>query len=40
MSYYKSTIERRKTGLIHWDMDWSSGCYTLYAPQTGNGLVK
>ena len=36
----KSTIERRKTGLIHWDMDWSSGCYTLYAPQTGNGLVK
>ena len=40
MSYYKSTIERRKTGLIYWDMDWSSGCYTLYAPQTGNGLVK
>ena len=40
MSWYKSTIERRKTGLIHWDMDWSSGCYTLYAPQTGNGLVK
>ena len=36
----KSTIERRKTGLIHWDMDWSSGCYTLYTPQTGNGLVK
>ena len=36
----KSTIERRKTGLIYWDMDWSSGCYTLYAPQTGNGLVK
>ena len=35
-----STIARRKTGLIHWDMDWSSGCYTLYAPQTGNGLVK
>ena len=21
-------------------MDWSSGCYTLYAPQTGKGLVK
>ena len=36
----KSTIERRKTGLIYWDQDWSSGCYTLYAPQTGNGLVK
>ena len=40
MSYYKSTIERRKTGLIYRDNDWSSGCYTLYAPQTGNGLVK
>ena len=40
MSDYKSTIERRKTGLIHWDMDWSSGLYTLYTPQTGNGLVK
>ena len=40
MSYYKSTVERRKTGLIYWDMDWSSGCYTLYAPQTGDGLVK
>jgi outer membrane protein assembly factor BamB len=38
--YYESTIARRKTGLIYWDMDWSSGCYTLYAPQTGNGLVK
>ena len=40
MSWYKSTIERRKTGLIYWDMDWSSGLYTLYTPQTGNGLVK
>ena len=40
MNYYESTIERRKTGLIYWDQDWASGCYTLYAPQTGNGLVK
>ncbi len=40
MSQYKSTVERRKTGLIYWDMDWSSGLYTLYTPQTGNGLVK
>jgi len=40
MNQYKSTVERRKTGLIYWDMDWSSGCYTLYTPQTGNGLVK
>ena len=40
MNQYKSTIERRKTGLIYWDMDWSSGLYTLYTPQTGNGLVK
>ena len=40
MSWYKSTVNRRKTGLIHWDMDWSSGLYTLYTPQTGNGLVK
>ena len=40
MSDYKSTVERRKTGLIYWDMDWSSGLYTLYTPQTGNGLVK
>ena len=38
--WYKPTIERRKTGLIYWDNDWSSGCYTLYAPQTANGLVK
>ena len=38
--WYKPTVERRKTGLIYWDNDWSSGCYTLYAPQTGNGLVK
>ena len=40
MRHYKSTIERRKTGLIYWDMDWSSGCYTLYAAQSGKGLVK
>jgi hypothetical protein len=37
--WYKSTIERRKTGLIYWDRDHSSGCYTLYASQTGNGRV-
>ena len=40
MRWYKPTIERRKTGLIYWDNEWSSGCYTLYAPQTGGGLVK
>ena len=40
MRWYKPTIERRKTGLIYWDNEWSSGCYTLYAPQTGRGLVK
>ena len=39
MNYYESTIERRKTGLIYWDNEMSSGCWTLYAPQTGNGFV-
>ena len=40
MSWYESTVKRRKTGKIYWDMDWSSGLYTLYTPQTGNGLVR
>ncbi len=40
MNYYESTIARRETGLVYWDNDMSSGCWTLYAPQTGNGFVK
>ena len=40
MSNYKSTIERRKTGLTHCNLDLTAGGFTLFAPQTGNGNVK
>ena len=34
------STEHEKTGLIYWDNDWPSECYTLYTTITGNGLVK
>jgi hypothetical protein len=35
----QSTIQRRKNGLIGYDIEKMAGGYTLFAPQTGNGRV-
>ena len=39
MKLDQTTMSRRTTGLIGYDKERSAGGYTLYTPQTGNGLV-